>query len=198
MLLVSSIRHLYEFYKDLFSQSSILLYLHRVQDRHNENQVNNGNYHDENPIDRDPSDNTDICYVDLEKSKRSNHVKGSAAIFHDDFDLADSPTEGPAHCHGFAWKDSNQSPSKRYRGNNLFYISMCDHLHQRGYVRNVPGAAMCSCVDDAPVVSQSELYRNGCDGEVHLHLQCWCKEANGQHYRCANHFQCLHRNQQKQ
>lgn len=135
----------------------------RVQDRHNENAQNNGNCRSENGDysgksceDKDPADNTDICYVDLEKSRKSNHVRGGQALFHDDFDDADSETEGKAHCHGFAWKDSGQSPSRRYRGNNLFYVSMYDHLYQRGYIRPVPGAAMCSCVDDAPVVSQSD------------------------------------------
>lgn len=33
---------------------------------------------------------------------------------------------------------------------------MYDHLYQRGYIRNVPGAAMCSCVERAPVVTRSD------------------------------------------
>ena len=35
----------------------------------------------------------------------------------------------------------------RYRANNLFYVSMSDHLHDRGYVRSVQGSPMCGCVE---------------------------------------------------
>ena len=41
-------------------------------------------------------------------------------------------------------------------GNNLFYVSMYDHLHQRGYARNIPGAPMCGCVEQMPVVTRSD------------------------------------------
>lgn len=44
----------------------------------------------------------------------------------------------------------------RYRGNNLFYISMYDHMYKRGYVRNVPGAPMCGCVENMPVVERAD------------------------------------------
>lgn len=33
---------------------------------------------------------------------------------------------------------------------------MYDHLYQRGYVRNVPGAPMCSCIEKAPIVSRAD------------------------------------------
>jgi hypothetical protein len=33
---------------------------------------------------------------------------------------------------------------------------MYDHLDTRGYVRNVPGAPMCSCIDKSPTVSRSD------------------------------------------
>merc|ERR1712045_187647 len=42
------------------------------------------------------------------------------------------------------------------KGNNLFYVSMYDHMHQRGYVRNVPGAPMCACAENMPVVTRSD------------------------------------------
>jgi len=38
----------------------------------------------------------------------------------------------------------------------LFYISMYDHLYTRGYSRNVPGAPMCGCVENMPVVTRSD------------------------------------------
>ena len=42
-----------------------------------------------------------------------------------------------------AWSNDANDPTARYRGNNIFYVSMYDHMYVRGYVGNVPGAPMC-------------------------------------------------------
>lgn len=122
-----------------------------VQDR----QANddNGNCADDNCLDADPADNTDICYVDLAAASTSNHVEGGFALFPGN---TATTGEGDAHCHGFAWSNDANSPDYRYRGNALFFVSMYDHLDTRGYVRNVPGAPMCSCIDKSPTVSRSD------------------------------------------
>lgn len=114
---------------------------------------NNGNCNNNDCYDKDPGDNTDVCYVDLAASSDSNHVDGGFAIY-----PGDSATtgEGDSHCHGFAWSNDPNAPDYRYRGNALFFVSMYDHLYQRGYVRNIPGAPMCSCIDKAPTVSRSD------------------------------------------
>merc|ERR1712174_148255 len=44
----------------------------------------------------------------------------------------------------------------RFRANDLFFVSMSDHLHDRGYVRAVQGAPMCACVENMPIVSRSD------------------------------------------
>ena len=113
----------------------------------------NGNCNDNDCYDKDPADNTDVCYVDLAAGAKSNHVEGGIALF-----PGDSATtgEGDAHCHGFAWPNDTNSPEFRYRGNALFYVSMYDHLNNRGYVGNVPGAPMCSCIDKSPTVSRAD------------------------------------------
>lgn len=122
-----------------------------VQDRQADD--GNGNCNDGDCYDKDPADNTDVCYVDLAASSDSNHVEGGFAIFPGD---SAATGEGDAHCHGFAWSNDPNAPDYRYRGNALFYVSMYDHLETRGYVRNVPGAPMCSCIDKAPTVSRSD------------------------------------------
>lgn len=122
-----------------------------VQDRQAND--NNGNCADEDCYNKDPADNTDVCYVDLAKAAKSNHVEGGFALFPGN--SADTG-EGDAHCHGFTWPDDKTSPEYRYRGNALFFVSMYDHLDTRGYVRNVPGATMCSCIDKSPTVSRSD------------------------------------------
>ena len=122
-----------------------------VQDR----QANdgNGNCDEGDCYDKDPADNTDVCYTDLAASSDSNHVEGGFAIFPGD---SANTGEGDAHCHGFAWSNDENAPDYRYRGNALFYVSLYDHLDTRGYVRNVPGAPMCSCIDKSPTASRSD------------------------------------------
>jgi len=114
---------------------------------------NNGNCatpYDENCLDADPGDNTDLCSVDMGRSiKDSVHVDGGFALFPDN-------TEGPIHCHGLAWGEDESEADYRFRANNLFFVSMSDHLHDRGYVRAVQGAPMCACVENMPIVSRSD------------------------------------------
>lgn len=44
---------------------------------------------------------------------------------------------------GFAWADDENDPSAVYKGNNLFFVSLYDHMYVRGYVENIPSAPMC-------------------------------------------------------
>jgi hypothetical protein len=57
---------------------------------------------------------------------------------------------------GFGWAEDANDPSAVYRGNNLFFVSLYDHMYQRGYVKNVPGAPMCACAEQMPTVSRSD------------------------------------------
>jgi len=122
-----------------------------VSDRQaNDNNGNCATPYDERCLDADPGDNTDLCAVDMTRStKDSTHVDDGFAIFR-------AGEEGPVHCHGLAWGQDEKEPSFRYRANNLFFVSMSDHMHDRGYVRNVQGAPMCGCVENMPIVSRSD------------------------------------------
>jgi len=113
-----------------------------VSDRQaNDNNGNCATPYDERCLDADPGDNTDLCAVDMSRStKDSIHVDDGFAIFPEG-------KEGPVHCHGIAWGEDVMEADYRYRANNLFYVSMSDHLHDRGYVRSVQGAPMCGCVE---------------------------------------------------
>ena len=114
----------------LLSQYSSYSY---IQDRQSDG---NGGCNDGNCVDKSPADNTDLCYVDHERSPGSSHVEGGFTVFDD---AAVNGGEGKAHCHGFAWSTDDMHTSARFKGNNLFYVTLFDHLHTRGYVRNVPG-----------------------------------------------------------
>ena len=121
-----------------------------IQDRQaNDNNGDCATPYDENCIDADPGDNTDLCYVDMANAPQSAHVAEGIAIFSGD-------SEGAIHCHGLAWGNDETASDTRYKGNNLFYVSLYDHFYTRGYVRNVPGAPMCGCAEQMPVVSRSD------------------------------------------
>merc|ERR1711862_886952 len=54
---------------------------------------------------------------------------------------------------GLVWGDDPLQADNVYKGNLLFYVPMYDHMTQRGYVRNIPGAPMCACAE----ICQSSL-----------------------------------------
>lgn len=85
------------------------------------------------------ADNTDLCYNELTKAPYSNDIDANGFSVYDD--------EGPVHCHGFAWSTDEREASSRYKANNLFFVSMYDHMYERGYVGNIPGSPMCGCVE---------------------------------------------------
>merc|ERR1712176_1462929 len=121
-----------------------------VQDRQaNDNNGNCATPYNENCVDSDPADNTDICYVDMERAPTSSRTEKGFNIFAGEDD-------GDSHCHGFAWAENILDPTSRYKGNNLFYVTLYDHLVSRGYVGNVPGAPKCGCVEQMPVVTRAD------------------------------------------
>jgi len=122
-----------------------------VQDRQaGDNNGNCATPYDTNCHDADPADNVDVCYVDMQRAPTSSRTPQGFALF-------DQNTEGDSHCHGFAWSGLDPThQSAKFKANNLFYVSMYDHLYKRGYVRNVPGAPMCACVEQMAVVDRSD------------------------------------------
>lgn len=131
-----------------------------AQDRQaNDNNGNCDTPYDENCVDSDPADNTDVCYVDMERAPTSSRTRQGYAIF-------EKNAEEDSHCHGFAWAEDPTDSSARFKGNKLFYISMYDHLTQRGYVRSVPGAPMCACVEQMPVVTRSDCTQVDIESET--------------------------------
>jgi len=109
---------------------------------------NNGNCADGNCDNANPGDNTDLCLVDMSRSQKSSHVRDGYSLYPDD-------TEGAVHCHGLAWGNNNGAEDT-FKGNNLFYVSMYDHMYTRGYVEEVQGAPMCGCIENMPVVSRAD------------------------------------------
>jgi len=119
---------------------------------------NNGNCatpYEYNCRDKDPADNTNICYIDHTRSSKSNHVSAGFSIF-GDVQTNKENIEGSVHCHGFAWGEDPLHTDNVYKGNLLQYVSQYDHLTQRGYARNIPGSPMCACAENMAVVTRAD------------------------------------------
>jgi hypothetical protein len=99
--------------------------------------------------DKQPIDNTDICYVDIDDSVLASHTASGTAIYPGD-------AEGDANCMGFTWTNDPSDPSSLYKGNLLFEVAMRYGLKDNGYTRSVPHAPMCACVEQMPVVSHAD------------------------------------------
>jgi len=83
-------------------------------------------------------------------------VNSGFSIF-GDLETGKENIEGSVHCHGFAWSDTDPLHTDTvFKGNLLFYISMYDHLTQRGYARNIPGSPMCACAENMAVVTRAD------------------------------------------
>jgi len=99
--------------------------------------------------DAEPIDNTDVCYVDIADSPLASHTKKGHVTYSGD-------SEGNVNCKGFTWSDNVEDASNLYKGNLLFEVAMRYGLKENGYTRSVPHAPMCACVEQMPVVSNSD------------------------------------------
>lgn len=88
-------------------------------------------------------ENTDVCRHDLSTSPQSNHINYGWSIFDEDL---------PAYCVGFTWDEGTDSDF--YKGNALFYASLYQTAVNE-YTGNIPGAPMCACLEQMPVVTEA-------------------------------------------
>lgn len=108
-----------------------------------------GKPYEEKCINAKPKKNTDICYHDMKRSPTSSRTSHGYALFKDNEDAG-------TVCHGFAWSDDATDISSRFKGNKLFVTSLYEELFKKGYVRSVPGAPMCGCLERMPTVSRAD------------------------------------------
>lgn len=94
---------------------------------------------------------TDVCHHDLHASPQANHIKHGWSAF--------PGAEGPTHCVGFTWMHDGGS-----LGNMMYDVSL-RQTARKGYVRGVPGAPLCGCVEHMPVVEEAACRTATRDGE---------------------------------
>ena len=93
---------------------------------------NNGNCADNDCIDKSPADNSNLCYPNFP----------TIIPFPNE-------SEGAIHCYGLAWGEDVNGFEAKMKYNNLFFVSMYDHMYTRGYVEKmVPDeyVPMCGCI----------------------------------------------------
>jgi len=104
-------------------------------------------------VNRDPGDNTDLCWIE-----------DGDEVFPYPNKVNEQGRERDLHCHRLSWsalegdfKDTLGATSvvnDNAKWNNLYFVSLYDHLYQRGYVNSITEAAdfmgeqtMCGCVE---------------------------------------------------
>jgi hypothetical protein len=113
---------------------------------------NNGNCGERDCAKQNPGDNTDLCWTETDNGEV--------------FPYPGDETENDLHCHGFAWAQDALAPgdvNAKARWNNLYFVSLYDHLYQRGYANSVTDdskiagtQAMCGCVEDMNPVARAD------------------------------------------
>ena len=92
-------------------------------------------------------DNSEACAHDMYLSAKSNHIKGRA------YTIFDTKSTDKTFCTGFAWEPNSFSDAVKY--NTLAHMAMKDNLYDSGRVKNIPGAPMCGCVEQMPIITNA-------------------------------------------
>jgi len=90
---------------------------------------------------------TDICAHDMTLSAKSNHIKMNS------YTIFDTQSTDDTYCTGFAWEEDTFSDAVKY--NTLFHMAIQTNLFTNGFVRNIPGAPMCGCAEQMPIVEKA-------------------------------------------
>ena len=109
--------------------------------------------------DRQSNDNTGDCanYDCTDQGLADN----SNLCFTDFPEIISFPneSEGAIHCHAVACGADLNGLEVQFKYNNIFYVSMYDHMYTRGHVeKTVPNdyVPMCGCIEDIPPVSRAD------------------------------------------
>jgi len=92
--------------------------------------------------------NAEMCALDLKTARKSNHIQDSA------FTIYDGNDESDIYCSGFAYDAGSFGDDAKY--NTLFHMAMKTNLYDKGYVKNVPGAPLCGCIEQMPIIDNAD------------------------------------------
>lgn len=92
--------------------------------------------------------NAEMCALDMTYARQSNHINRAAFTYYD------SASANEAFCTGFAYEEGSFGEAVKY--NTLFHMAMMTNLYGDGYVKNIPGAPLCGCAEQMPIVSNAK------------------------------------------
>lgn len=90
---------------------------------------------------------TKMCAHDMTLSAKSNHIKMKS------YTIYDTQPSDDTYCTGFAWEEDTFSDAVKY--NTLFHMAMQTNLFTNKFVRNIPGAPMCGCAEQMPIIEKA-------------------------------------------
>jgi len=99
--------------------------------------------------------NAKMCALDLTLAAKSNHIQSPA--FRPSFTYYGTKAEDDTYCSGFAYDNNSFGDAVKY--NTLFHMAMQTNLYVNNYVKNIPGAPMCGCLEQMPVVDYAACYK---------------------------------------
>merc|ERR1711971_124455 len=106
--------------------------------------------------------NAEMCALDMTYARQSNHGNRAAFTYYD------SASANEAYCTGFAYEEGSSGEAVKY--NTLFHMAMMTNLYDDGYVKNIPGAPLCGCVEQMPIVSHAKCTKAIRDTQLILPL----------------------------
>jgi len=95
--------------------------------------------------------NAEMCALDLTLSAKSNHIQ--SPDFRPSFTIYGTDDQDDSYCSGFAYDEGSFGDAVKY--NTLFHMAMMTNLFEKNYVKNIPGAPMCGCLEQMPVVDNA-------------------------------------------
>jgi len=113
-------------------------------------------------------DNAEMCAMDLTAAKKSNHIKARS------FTYFDTQEGDDTYCSGFAYEKDSFDDKVKY--NTFFHMAMTTNLYNNGFVKNIPGAPLCGCVEQMPIIDNAacwkaiEGYKMDTDGNVSINV----------------------------
>jgi len=130
--------------------------------------------------------NSEMCALDMTGAAQSNHIKARSMTYFN------AESSNQAYCSGFAYEKDSFGDAVKY--NTFFHMAMYNNLYDKGLVKNIPGAPLCGCIEQMPIVDNADCvkaiegYTIDSEGQVGVNIS-WEDCGND----LATYYESLHR-----
>ncbi len=113
------------------------------------------------PVDNPIAPNAEMCALDMTGAAQSNHIRARSMTIYDANANANANSNAnssdQAYCTGFAYEKDSFGDAVKY--NTLFHLAMVTNLAQKALVKNIPGAPLCGCIEQMPIVDNVDCIK---------------------------------------